>query len=100
MLGSRGVGCPLQRTWNGTDAAYAMAVDSSGNVYVAGASLGTTFPDLDYATIQVYLVRRTTMAARYNSPGNGKRRATAIAIVYQATPMLPDRVQTRILTTN
>ncbi len=65
---------------NGTDAAYAMAVDSSGNVYVTGASLGTTFPDFDYATIKYTSSGEQQWAARYNSPGNGNDGATAIAI--------------------
>jgi len=65
---------------NGTDAAYAMAVDSSGNVYVTGASLGTTFPDFDYATIKYTSSGEQQWVVRYNSPGNGNDGATAIAI--------------------
>jgi hypothetical protein len=65
---------------NGTDAAYAMAVDGSGNVYVTGASVGTTFPDFDYATIKYNSAGKQQWVARYNSPGNGDDGATRIAI--------------------
>src|SRR4030065_500206 len=37
---------------NGGDGANALAVDDSGNVYVTGWSLGTVWPDNDYATIK------------------------------------------------
>ena len=65
---------------NGTDAAYAMAVDGSGNVYVTGTSVGTTFPDFDYATIKYNSAGQEQWVARYNSPGNGDDGATGIAI--------------------
>ena len=65
---------------NGTDAAYAMAVDHSGNVYITGTSIGTTFPDFDYATIKYNSAGEQQWVARYNSPGNGDDGATRIAI--------------------
>jgi len=65
---------------NGTDAAYAMAVDGSGNVYVTGTSVGTTFPDFDYATIKYNSAGQEQWVTRYNSPGNGSDGATRIAI--------------------
>jgi uncharacterized delta-60 repeat protein len=65
---------------NGTDAAYAMAVDGSGNVYITGASIGTTFPDFDYATIKYNSAGEQQWVARYNSPGNGDDGATRLAI--------------------
>jgi hypothetical protein len=65
---------------NGIDAAYALAVDGSGNVYVTGASVGTTFPDFDYATIKYNSAGQEQWVARYNSPGNGDDGATRIAI--------------------
>ena len=37
---------------NGEDGARALAVDGSGNVYVTGRSIGTIYPDYDYATIK------------------------------------------------
>src|SRR4030066_101292 len=39
---------------NGGDGANALAVDDSGNVYVTGWSLGTVWPDNDYATIKYF----------------------------------------------
>jgi len=65
---------------NGVDAAYAIALDGSGNVYITGASLGTTFPDFDYATIKYNSSGEQQWVARYNSPKNGNDGATAIAI--------------------
>jgi Beta-propeller repeat len=65
---------------NGTDAANALAVDGSGNVYVTGTSVGTTFPDFDYATIKYNSAGQEQWVARYNSPGNGDDGATRIAI--------------------
>jgi hypothetical protein len=65
---------------NGIDAAYAIAVDGSGNVYVTGASVGTTFPDLDYSTIKYDSTGQEQRVARYNRPGNGADGATALAI--------------------
>ena len=65
---------------NGIDAAYALAVDGSGNVYVTGASVGTTFPDFDYATIKYNSDGQEQWVARYNGPGNGDDGATRLAI--------------------
>jgi hypothetical protein len=65
---------------NGADAAEAIALDGSGNVYVTGGSTGTTFPDSDYATIMYNSAGQQQWVARYNSPANGTDSATRIAI--------------------
>ncbi|MGB2696603.1 MAG: FG-GAP-like repeat-containing protein [Candidatus Zixiibacteriota bacterium] len=61
------------RRYNGpgdtTDIAYAVAVDSSGNVYVTGASYGSG-SERDYATIKYYPNGDTAWVRRYNGPGN------------------------------
>jgi hypothetical protein len=55
---------------NATDGVKAIAVDSSGNVYVTGPSLGSgTY--FDYATIKYYSDGDTAWVRRYNGPGNG-----------------------------
>jgi uncharacterized delta-60 repeat protein len=59
------------------DAAYAIAVDSSGNVYVTGFSSGI---DLDYATIKYNSAGQQQWVARYNGPANRFDEAAAIAI--------------------
>ncbi|KPL00276.1 MAG: hypothetical protein AMJ90_08590 [candidate division Zixibacteria bacterium SM23_73_2] len=66
----------------GMDFAEAIAVDSSGNVYVTGASYGTGIhPDYsDYATIKYYPNGDTAWVRRYNRPGNGLDYAKAIAV--------------------
>ena len=62
------------------DEATAMAVDGSGNAYVTGKSLGTTYPDFDYATIKYNSAGQQQWVARYNGPGNFGDDAYAIAI--------------------
>jgi hypothetical protein len=63
----------------GDDQATAMAVDSSGNVYVSGASWGKD-SDSDYATIKYNSAGQAEWIARYNGPGNYIDNAAAIAV--------------------
>jgi hypothetical protein len=61
------------------DRAYAIVVDSSGNVYVTGMSFcsGTGY---DYATIKYKPNGDTAWVRRYNGPGNGCDSANAIVV--------------------
>jgi uncharacterized delta-60 repeat protein len=64
---------------NGTDQAYALAVDNSGNVYVTGHSGGSgTFAD--YATVKYNPDGNQLWVARYNGPGNSGDNARALAL--------------------
>lgn len=62
---------------NGTDGAMAIAVDSSGNVYVTGDSYGT---GSDYTTIKYTTEGTEAWVSRYNGPGDGSDYAQAIAV--------------------
>ena len=64
---------------NDRDEAYAIAVDTSGNVYVTGKSIGSGTSE-DYATIKYDSSGNQRWLKRYNGPGNGWDRATAIAV--------------------
>jgi hypothetical protein len=64
---------------NGHDDAEAIAVDSSGNVYVTGRSLGSG-GYFDYATVKYDSAGQEQWVARYNGPGNGHDDAEAIAV--------------------
>ena len=68
---------------SGDDFASAVAVDGS-NVFVTGASSGATngYPNnnYDYATIKYSGAGTPLWTTRYNGPGNGDDRATALAL--------------------
>ena len=74
------MGCPLRWTGKDWDLARDIAVDVSGNVYVTGNSVGTTYPDYDYATIKYNLAGQEQWVARYNGSGNGEDDASGLAI--------------------
>jgi hypothetical protein len=63
---------------NDYDAAFAIAIDGYGNVYVTGVSVGSGTSG-DYATIKYYPDGDTAWVRRYNGPGNLSDYACAIA---------------------
>ncbi|MBS4016002.1 MAG: SBBP repeat-containing protein [Candidatus Latescibacteria bacterium] len=71
------------RRYNGPgnydDYAYAIAVDDSGNVYVAGRSYAST-TNYDYATIKYNSSGVQQWVQRYSGPGNNWDEAIAIAV--------------------
>jgi hypothetical protein len=62
---------------DGTDFAYQIAVDVSGNVYVTGGGSG---PNWDYATIKYNSSGVQQWIALYNGQGNGEGSAYSIAV--------------------
>ncbi len=64
---------------NGTDGAYALALDGSGNLYVTGWSYGSGTSS-DYATIKYAPNGDTLWVRRYNGPGNSEDIAYALAL--------------------
>ena len=65
---------------NNFDGGSAIAVDGSGNVYVAGYSLGAGINDSDYATVKYDGSGTEQWVARYNGPGSGADVPMAMAI--------------------
>ncbi|MGA2916525.1 MAG: SBBP repeat-containing protein [Sedimentisphaerales bacterium] len=59
------------------DYAYAIALDSQGNIYVTGKSIGSG-TGIDYATIKYDLNGNQKWVARYDGPGNAEDYAQAI----------------------
>src|SRR5436309_1733438 len=60
--------------------AQAVAVDSSGNVFVTGYSDSGFGTNLDYATIKYSGAGVPLWTNRYNGPGNGDDSAKAVAV--------------------
>ncbi len=71
------------RRYNGPsydyDLAHALAVDSSGNVYVTGRSWGSGTSD-DYSTVKYYPDGDTAWVRRYDGPGNFTDEALSLAV--------------------
>jgi hypothetical protein len=64
---------------NDVDHASSIAVDSSGNVYVTGQSVGSGTA-YDYATVKYDASGDQLWIARYNGPANGDENATALKV--------------------
>jgi uncharacterized delta-60 repeat protein len=64
---------------NSSDQASAMAVDTSGNVFVTGYSYGSSGND-DYTTIRYSNAGVALWTNRYNGPANIRDQANAIAV--------------------
>jgi hypothetical protein len=62
------------------DAATAMAIDSSGNVYVTGQSWSANTSEYDYATVKYNADGQQQWVARYDGPANDYDYPTAIAV--------------------
>ncbi|MGB7063137.1 MAG: SBBP repeat-containing protein [Candidatus Zixiibacteriota bacterium] len=65
---------------SGHDVASAIALDGSGNVYVAGMSYGGSETGYDYATIKYDSDGDTSWIRRYDGMGHGSDSASAIAL--------------------
>jgi hypothetical protein len=64
---------------NYQDAAYSIALDAAGNVYVTGYSYGSG-NDADYATIKYDANGNQVWVARYTGPGNFHDQAHSLAL--------------------
>jgi uncharacterized delta-60 repeat protein len=61
------------------DSGQAIAVDSAGNVYVAGSSRGV-YSDADLTTLKYDAAGNQLWVARYNGPGDDRDSAEAVAV--------------------
>jgi len=83
-IGYSGAGMPLWTNryngpGNGSDYAYAVAVDASGSVFVTGFETGSG-SSYDYATIKYSGAGVPLWTNRYNGPANNDDLATAVAV--------------------
>jgi PKD repeat protein len=62
------------------DNAFAIALDSKGNVYVTGSSWGNEVTRSDYATVAYNQLGSELWVARFNGPGNGYDHARDLAL--------------------
>lgn len=69
-------------TGSGLDEAHAIAVDTSGNVYVTGWSYGGASTGFDYATVKYNSAGVQQWATRYNNTTNGTDEAWDVAVDY------------------
>ncbi|MEO0079806.1 MAG: SBBP repeat-containing protein [candidate division WOR-3 bacterium] len=67
-------------TGNGTDMAYALALDSAGNVIVTGASTGSMGADYDIVIVKYDPNGVTRWVTRYNGPGSDNDGGNAIGV--------------------
>jgi uncharacterized delta-60 repeat protein len=65
---------------NGLDDAHAIAIDTSGNVYVTGWSYGGASTGFDYATVKYNSSGVQQWVSRYNNTTNGTDEAWDIAV--------------------
>lgn len=65
---------------NDQDIAWAIAVDGSGNVYVAGWCDGSSYEPGDYATIKYYPNGDTAWVRTYNGPADSSDGAYDVAV--------------------
>src|SRR4030067_877100 len=66
----------------GDDSAKAIVIDSSGDVYVTGSSVGS-WTGYDYTTIKYNSIGDTLWLRLYNGAGNGADLAQALALDFQ-----------------